>query len=98
MYYYLDIIILVAAKEWATNAWANKCQESLGFKSSHRMPVLVEFYLLVRYANGHPIILKPKFFVSPILINDFVWQGTVSYPFSIYSNLCVDIGKFIYQG
>jgi len=45
MYNYSDVVIYVAEKEWTADVWANK-QEPFGFKSSHRIPVLVEFCLL----------------------------------------------------
>lgn len=46
MYSHLDFIIYVAEEEWTTDVWDNKCQESFGFKSSHRIPLIVEFCLL----------------------------------------------------
>ncbi|KAE9457930.1 hypothetical protein C3L33_10164, partial [Rhododendron williamsianum] len=62
MYNYCDIVIYVAEKEWTANIWANK-QEPFGFKSSCRIPVIVEFCLL-RLPLSQAIILS---FTTPIM-------------------------------
>ncbi|GAB2274940.1 hypothetical protein Dimus_009709 [Dionaea muscipula] len=46
MYHYLDIIILMVAKDWTTTFWTNACEEIVPWQSYHRLPLIVELYIL----------------------------------------------------